>query len=143
MKSKLKLTTIALGLAVLALPAAALASPTRSMTQAPRFGLNAATSDLQIPLTPSKAFPKATGSSQYQSQPAQREFQVEVQHLRSLAGQSVLVQVNGKNVGWAKVSSAGIAQLSRNTELGQNVPRVVHGSTVTVKTNTVISSGVF
>jgi hypothetical protein len=86
MKLKLKLATIAIGAAVLVAPAAALASTAPSSSQAPASALNATTSDLQIALKPGTAFPKATGSAQYQSQPGQREFQVEVEHLLSLAG---------------------------------------------------------
>jgi hypothetical protein len=145
MSFKLKLATIAICAAVLAVPAAALASSTSSTARAPASALNATTSDLQIALKPSAAFPRATGSAQYQSQPGQREFQVEVEHLLKLAGRYVLIQVNGAKVGWAKVSSTGIAQLSRNTELGQSVPWIVHGSKVTVKTGalTPIAYGTF
>jgi hypothetical protein len=134
MSLKLKLATIALGAAVLAVPTAALASSASNTT-----------SDLQIALTPSTAFPKATGSAQYQSQPGQSEFQIEVEHLRKLAGRYLLVRVNGAKVGRAKVSTTGIAQLSRNTELGQRVPSIVHGSTVTVtrSAKVLITSGRF
>jgi hypothetical protein len=57
----------------------------------------------------------------------------------------VLVQANGANLGWTKVSGTGIAELSRNTELGQKVPWIVHGSTVKLKTSSgvLIASGVF
>jgi hypothetical protein len=134
MSLKLKLATIAIGAAVLAVPTAALASSASNTT-----------SDLQIALKPSAAFPKATGSAQYQSQPGQSEFQIEVEHLRKLAGRYVLVRVNGAEVGRAKVSRTGIAELSRNTELGQSVPSIVHGSTVTVTrgAKAPITSGTF
>ena len=145
MNVTLKVATIAVGAAMLALPTAALASSTPTTAQTRASALNATTSDLQIALKPSGAFARATGSAQYQSQPGQREFQVEVEHLRSLAGHSVLVQANGTNVGWAKVSTTGIAQLSRNTELGQHVPQISHGSNVKVKTSSgvLIATGVF
>jgi hypothetical protein len=139
------LATSALIGAALVLANSALASGVPSAAAAPASTQAANTVDLQVALKASPAFPKATGSAQYQSQPGQREFQVEVEHLRSLAGRSVLVQVNGANVGRAKVSSTGIAQLTRNTELGQKVQSIGHGSTVAVKTaaGTRIASGTF
>jgi hypothetical protein len=145
MSVKLRVATIAVGAAALAAPTAALAGTAPSTPLPAASALSPTTSDLQIALRPSTAFPKATGSAQYQSQPGQREFQVEVEHLTSLAGHYVLVQANGANVGWAKVSSTGIAQLTRNTELGQSVPSIVHGSTVKVKTGSgvLIASGTF
>ena len=104
-----------------------------------------ATVNQQIPLTPGAAYHRAHGSAQYQAQPGQSEFQVEISRLAPLAGNSLLVQVNGANVGWMKVSKTGIAQLNRNSERGQHVPAITHGSTVTVKTKTgaVIASGTF
>ena len=83
---------------------------------------------------PQRAYPRATGSAQYQTQPGQREFQAEVDHIRSLAGSRVTVKVNGGVVGRPKVSALGHAQLTRNTELGQAVPRIVHGSKVVIRT---------
>jgi hypothetical protein len=131
---KLKLATIAIGAAVLAIPTAALAGSASNTTSEP-----------QITLKPNAAFPRATGSAQYQSQPGHSEFQIEIEHLRKLAGRYVLVRVNGAKLGRAKVSSTGIVQLTRNTELGQSVPSIVHGSKVTVKTATRarIASGTF
>ena len=81
----------------------------------------------------------------HQGTTRQAEFQAEIERLASLAGKSLLVQVNGANVGSMKVSKTGIAQLNRNSELGQHVPTITHGSTVTVKTKagTVIATGTF
>ena len=44
-----------------------------------------------------------------------------------------------------KVAPNGIAQLTKNTELGQRVPAIAHGSTVTVNTanGAAITSGRF
>jgi hypothetical protein len=88
----------------------------------------------QIALRHSTAYPRATGSAQYQTQPGQREFQAEVDHIRSLAGSRVTVKVNGSVVARPKVSALGHAQLTRNTELGQAVPKIVHGSKVAIQT---------
>jgi hypothetical protein len=93
------------------------------------------TVDWQIAMKPSTAFPTAAGSAQYQSQPGQRELQIEVEHLAKLAGQYVSFYANGAKFAVAKVSSLGIAQIDRNTELGQSVPWIVHGSTVAARTS--------
>jgi hypothetical protein len=103
------------------------------------------TVDWQIALKHSTAFPNATGSAQYQSQPGQRELQIEVEHLAKLAGQYVSFYANGKKFGAGKVSALGTVQIDRNTELGQSVPSIVHGSTVAARTSTgvLIANGHF
>jgi hypothetical protein len=88
----------------------------------------------QIAMKPASAYPTTTGTAQYQSQPGQRELQAELEHLKSLAGKSVTFYANGAKFGTAKVSSLGIAQIDRNTELGQSVPWIAHGSTVNART---------
>ena len=117
--SRSKLLAGAIAAAVMAVPASALAAETVNW---------------QINLKPGSGFAKATGGAQYQSQPGQQELQVEVEHIGSLKGKSVVVCINGTELGTAKVSSRGIAQISRNTELRQSVPAVAKGSTVTVTT---------
>jgi|SRR5450631_847894 len=114
----------------------------------PATAVAAETVNWQINLAHGAAFPKATGGAQYQSQPGQQELQVEVEHLTALKGKSVAVCVNNTEVGTAKVSTRGIAQLSRNTELHQSVPVIAHGSTVSVTTGAactgkVVASGQF
>jgi len=91
------------------------------------------------------AYLKATGSSQYQSQGSQRELQVEVEHLKSLTGQHVNIFVNGNKWASPRVSSLGIAQVDRNTDAGQTVPSIGHGSTVRVRTTsgTLIAGGTY
>ena len=51
----------------------------------------------------------------------------------------------GSKLGSAIVTSRGIAQIDRNTELGQTVPKIVHGSHVSVRTaaGAVILRGTF
>jgi hypothetical protein len=88
----------------------------------------------QITLTHTTAFPKATGGAQYQSQPGQRELQIEAEHLTSLASKQVVFYANGSKYGTATVTSYGVAQIDHNTELGQTVPTITHGSIVTVRT---------
>jgi hypothetical protein len=88
----------------------------------------------QVPLHGSTAHLRANGSAQYQSQPGQAELQIEVQHVRSLAGKTVTFVVAGKYFGSAKISALGQADVTKNTELRQAVPRVLDGTSVAVRT---------
>jgi hypothetical protein len=127
MKSKVAAAGIAA--AVAAAPAVALASqPGHAPARA------AASANWQIPLNGSPAYRMANGSGQYQSQPGQRDLQVEVQRIRSLAGKTVVFSAAGRTLGSARVSALGQADISRNTEVGQKVPSINHGSRVTVRT---------
>jgi hypothetical protein len=116
----------------------ALTTHTAAATSAP-------TVNWQIAMERSTAFRTVSGSAQYQSQPGQRELQIEVEHLAKLAGKYVSFYANGAKFGVGRVSSLGIAQIDRNTELGQSVPWIVHGSTVAARTSTgvLITSGKF
>jgi predicted PilT family ATPase len=99
----------------------------------------------QITLKPSNRYPTATGTAQYQSQPGQRELQIEVEHLRGLAGQSLSIYVGGSKIGAARVNSRGVAELARNSELAQRVPSVAAGTAVAVRTSRAVTilSGTF
>ena len=99
----------------------------------------------QIALRASTAYRAATGTAQYQSQPGQRELQVEVDHIRSLAGQYVNIYVGGSKIGSTRVNSRGVAELVRNSELAQHVPQVGAGTSVKVQTSgaATIVSGAF
>jgi predicted PilT family ATPase len=88
----------------------------------------------RIALEPVKAFPAAKGSAKFKAKPSERELQVEVEHIRRLAGRRVVVVVGGAKLGTAKVSALGAARLSRNSELGQRVPQVSAGTVVKVRT---------
>jgi hypothetical protein len=129
MKSKVAAAGIAAAMA--AAPAAALAS---QHGHARAVHAAASTVNWQIPLRGAAAYRKANGSAQYQSQPGQRELQVEVQRVRSLAGKTVVFSAAGMTLGKAKVSAMGQADITQNTELGQKVPSIAHGSSVTVRT---------
>jgi hypothetical protein len=141
---KPNIVVAAVAAALIIAPANALASQ-HSNSRPTASAAAQATVDWQIRLNPGPAFRRATGSAQYQSQPGQRELQLEVEHLRSLAGTHVTISINGAVIGAAKVSARGIAEFDRNTELGQNVPPIVHGSTVTVRTRkgALVTSGRF
>ena len=99
----------------------------------------------QIALRPSNGYPAASGTAQYQNQPGQREFQIEIDHIRSLAGQYLNIYIDGTRLGTARVNGRGVAELSRNSELAQRVPQVGTGTTVTVRTShaATVVSGTF
>jgi hypothetical protein len=93
-----------------------------------------AASNNQITLTPSSSYPTTSGTAQYQSQPGQAELQIEVDHARALAGQYLSIYVGSSKIGTARVNGRGVAELTRNSELAQRVPRVGSGTVVTVRT---------
>lgn len=113
-------------------PKLAAAGVAAAVAIAPAVAL-AATS-WQISMAAGAAYPKANGAAQYQSRSGQRDLQVEVQHVRALAGQKVVFSAAGKTLGSAKVSALGQADITRNTELRQAVPSIARGSAVTVRT---------
>ena len=93
----------------------------------------------------SVSFPAATGQATSKTSAEERELEVEVQHVRALAGKRVNVFVNG--IKWAspRVSSLGAFNVQRSTARGQRVPRITSGSPVRVRTlgGTLIASGRF
>ena len=99
----------------------------------------------RIALKSAKAFPAAKGSAQFKAKAGERELQVEVEHIRRLAGKRVVFVVGGVKLGTAKVNGLGAAEISRNSERGQRVPRVAAGTAVKVRTagGTTIVAGSF
>ena len=135
---KSKIIAVAVAAAVMIAMLGAFATQTATASIAP-------TVDWQVAMKPAKSHPRTSGTAQYQSQPGQRELQAELEHLRSLAGRRVFFYANGSKFGVAKVSKRGIVQIDRNTELGQAVPQIAHGSTLTARTatGTLIAKGIF
>ena len=99
----------------------------------------------QIALHASSSFPGASGKAVSKVKGSERELQVEVEHIKSLAGKHVRVFVNGNLFASPLVSSLGAAGVEHSTEKGQSVPRIHSGSTVRVRTTggTLIVSGTF
>jgi hypothetical protein len=85
---------------------------------------------IRIALKPSAAFPAANGSARFKAT-GERELQVEVEHVRRLAGTRVAFVVAGKKIGTARVSGLGSAEFTRR---GAAVPAVKAGTAVSVKT---------
>jgi hypothetical protein len=98
-----------------------------------------------IALKGSISFPGATGKAVYKVNGSERELEVDLQHIRSLAGKHVNVNVNGSRLASPLVSSLGHFSVNRNTGAGQRVPVIKTGSTVRIRTlgGTLIASGTF
>ena len=88
----------------------------------------------RVALKSAKAFPAAKGTAKFKSTAEERELQVEVEHVRRLAGKRVVFVVGGKQIGTRKVNRFGAAEINRNSQRGQFVPAVAAGTTVKVKT---------
>jgi hypothetical protein len=93
-------------------------------------------SGTRIVLRAAKAFPAAKGSAKFKATAEERELQVEVEHIRRLAGKRVAFFVAGKKLGTGKVNVFGVARIERNSERGQFVPPVRAGTNVKVTTAT-------
>jgi hypothetical protein len=83
-----------------------------------------------IALKASSAFPGAKGKAKFQTE-GQRELEIEVEHVRRLAGKRVNFFVNARNVGSKRVSALGAAQLDRR---GSTFPAIKSGTRISVKT---------
>ena len=83
-----------------------------------------------IALKASKAYPGADGKAKFQTA-GQRELEIEVEHVRRLAGKRVNFFVNRTKVGSARISGLGAAQITRR---GSSFPTVRAGTVIRVKT---------
>jgi predicted PilT family ATPase len=88
----------------------------------------------RIVLKAAKAFPAAKGHAKFKATAEERELEVEVEHIRRLAGKRVAFFVAGKKLATAKVNAFGEARVERNSERGQLVPAVSAGTRVRVRT---------
>ena len=85
----------------------------------------------RIVLHGSSAFPGAKGSAKSQVE-GQRELEIEVEHVRRLAGKRVNFFVNSTKVGSARISGLGAAQINRR---GATFPAIKAGTQIKVKTS--------
>jgi hypothetical protein len=107
---------------------------------------NAATEiDLHSVLSHGKAFPNATGQSEYERGGGHREVEVTVRHIAKLAGKRVTVYVNYKKVGTMLVNQYGTAHREWDTNRGQYVPYASAGNPIRVRTatGTLVASGTY
>ena len=98
-----------------------------------------------VALKGSISFPGATGKATSKVNGGERELEIDLQHIRALAGKHVNVNVNGSRLASPLVSSLGHFTVNRNTGAGQHVPVIKAGSTVRIRTlgGTLIASGTF
>ncbi len=85
----------------------------------------------RIVLKSAKAFPAAKGSAKFKATAEERQLEVEVQHVRRLAGKRVAFFVGATKLGTAKVGALGAAHIERRNSA---VPSVRAGTAVSVKT---------
>ena len=83
-----------------------------------------------IALKASSAFPGAKGKAKFQVE-GQRELEIEVEHVRRLAGKRVNFFVNARKVGSARISGFGAAQINRRNS---SFPAIKSGTRISVKT---------
>jgi hypothetical protein len=83
-----------------------------------------------IALKASSSFSGAKGKAKFQNE-GQRELEIEVEHVRRLAGKRVNFFVNAKKVGSKRVNGLGAAQLDRR---GSTFPAIGSGTRISVKT---------
>jgi hypothetical protein len=83
-----------------------------------------------IALKASSSFAGAKGKAKFQNE-GQRELEIEVEHVRRLAGKRVNFFVGSKRVGSKRISALGAAQLDRR---GPTFPAINSGTRISVKT---------
>jgi len=100
-----------------------------------------AESGTRIVLKPSSAFSGAKGKAKYQVT-GQRELEIEIEHIRRLAGKRVSFFVNSTKIGTSRVNGLGAARVDRR---GSNFPAIKSGTRIKVKTvgGALIASGRF
>lgn len=84
----------------------------------------------RIALKASSTYSGASGKAKFQSN-GQRELEVEVEHIRRLAGKRVSFYVNNTKIGSARVSGLGAAQVNRRNA---SFPAIQTGTVIKVKT---------
>jgi hypothetical protein len=113
--------TVILTVSLLALAALAVAAPAVQAKGDP---------GTRIALESAGAFPGASGKAKFQIRD-ERELEIEVEHVRRLAGKRVNFFVNSTKVGSARVNALGAAQVNKR---GSGFPAVHAGTRIKVKT---------
>jgi len=86
----------------------------------------------RIALRPAATFPAATGSATFKAKSGERQLEAQVEHVRRLAGKTVVFYVGAKKLGSARVGALGAAHIERRNDA---VPAVGAGTAVSVKTS--------
>jgi hypothetical protein len=97
--------------------------------------------ETRITLAGSARYPNAKGTAKYKVG-TEREFQVEVENVKALAGKRLSVFVNGTKVGSFVVNSLGAGRLALR---GTAAPRIQPGVVIRIKTGAgvLVASGKF
>src|SRR4029450_3108258 len=113
--------TVILTVSLLALAALAVAAPAVQAKGEP---------GIRIALKSAGPVPGASGQAKFQHQ-GPGELEIEVEHVRRLAGKRVNFFVNSTKVGSARVNGLGAAQVNRR---GASFPTIDAGTRIKVKT---------
>jgi hypothetical protein len=111
-------------------------------------GNNKPSGEVRIHLSSSRAFASAKGYAKFKDRGGEREFEVELEHLKQLSNQRLGVCLNGSRVGSFKINSLGRGELNLNSDSGEKVPSIGSNTKVQVHTNnscntTLVASGRF
>jgi hypothetical protein len=99
---------------------------------------------VRITLKSSAQYPTAKAKAKFKDAGAEKEFQVEIENVKTLAGKTLAVIVDGKKIGAFKVNNLGVGRLNLNTIRGDKVPAIHSGSKVLIKLGTkLVASGKF
>lgn len=90
------------------------------------------TADVKISLVAQPNTIPGKGTAKYRDRRGEREFQVEIETARRLAGSVFRVTVNDMIVGEVKIDAFGKGRLSLNSRLGNTVPVIAPGAVVKV-----------
>jgi hypothetical protein len=101
-------------------------------------------SGIRIALKASAQYPSAKAKAKFKDAGAEKEFQVEIENVKALAGKRLAVIVDGKKVGTFVVNSLGVGRLNLNTIRGDMVPAIHAGSKVVIRLGLkLVASGQF
>jgi hypothetical protein len=119
-----------------------------SMALADRGNGNKPSGEVRINLSASSAFASAKGYAKFKDRGDEREFEVELEHLKQLSNQRLGVCLNGSRVGSLSINSLGRGELNLNSDSGEKVPSVGSNTKVQVHTKnscsgTLVASGQF
>jgi hypothetical protein len=89
---------------------------------------------IQIPLTSTGVVPAAKGRARYEADTTRRKLNIEAENLIGLEGRPAVFYVKGVVVGRSTVT-VGRTKFEVDTDLGQNVPVIAAGTTVTIVIN--------
>ncbi len=101
-------------------------------------------SAIRIALKASAQYPSAKAKAKFKDAGAEKEFQVEIENVKALAGKTLNVFVDGRKAGSFVVNGLGVGRLNLNSVRGDRVPAIHAGSKVVIRLGTkLVASGQF